>query len=263
MRRLPQFSSYTRSERSSSVFSGAAVAIWATAENVKSGQISTSDGVNDIVEATEVIIDADLGGWGMEEVLGSTGEHTDPDTRKALEVLMAVLSIGRANAQDVETDEAEPQAPRSGSAIYLVGRQIQRLGIDVGGHSAIEHNANPSIPCVSNQISTCNTISAFPEDGDLVYVPNATLDSPLFNMTLGTIQRLPTSSSALWSEMVAQAEAYDNSASYAALLCEAIPGKYNSNSFVAGIIDHVNAFSTYDLSRLWCGDKPVPISYFQ
>lgn len=173
---------------------------------------------------------------------------------------MKIVGIGTANAQEVETDEAPPQA-RSSSAIFLVGRPVRRFGIPLADHSFLVHNSNPSIPCVSNVLPTCNTIAATRENQKLVYAPNDGPDQPFLSMLYSTVERPFTSADALWDELSDKGEAYDNDADYAWNCLGA--SEYNSNSFVSGIIDVVNAFPGYDMSNLVCGEKPLPATYFQ
>jgi hypothetical protein len=42
-----------------------------------------------------------------------------------------------------------------------------------------------------------------------------------------------------------------------------LPGQYNSNSYVRGIIDATGGIPTINLSILVGGDRPVPMSKFQ
>ena len=108
------------------------MAAWLAAESIENGQVSPSTGIDDVAEAAESVIGVEIGGWAMEEMLGATGEHTDANVRRALEIFWAILGIGRANAQEVETDEAPSQAPRTGSGIYLVGHGAKLFGMPTG-----------------------------------------------------------------------------------------------------------------------------------
>ena len=107
-----------------SVFSSPAVAIALAAENADTGQTSTTAAVDAIDRAAEDVFKTRIGGWNMEEVLGSTGEHTNPDARRAMEVFWAILGIGRADAAEVHTDEAPPQVPRVPGTLYVTKRAL-------------------------------------------------------------------------------------------------------------------------------------------
>jgi hypothetical protein len=130
-----------------SVYSGPAVSIWAHANDLEEGTETAAQSTEASQEEAEDVFQVQIGGWPMEEVLGPEGEHTDPDIRRALETFWAILGIGRANAQEIQTDEAPPQSPRLPDHIYLTGRIV------AGGesrHAALEYLGLPAFYTLSS-----------------------------------------------------------------------------------------------------------------
>jgi hypothetical protein len=230
-----------------SVFSSAAVAI-STAAN---GQTSSTAAVDAIDRAAEGVFKAPIGGWGMEEVLGATGEHTNPDARRALEVFWAILGAARADAQEVQTTKAPRQTQRAFGTIYVTGHNVFGFGPI---HTAIEYTS-VAVPTT--------TLSAGPE-GTLPYLvsrPNRPSDHSALNMVLGTVNDPQSPSAEAYFAELSLADAnYDDDLRYA--LFPVASGSYNSNSYVRGLIDATGGVTTVNLSAFVGGDKPVPASKF-
>ena len=242
-----------------SAFSPEALSIWSNQDAVASGRASTTQAVNETQDAAEEVFDVAIGGWPMEEMMGSNGQHTDPDSRKGLETFLAILGIARANADEIDTDEAPRQAPRSGSQVYLTMRKI----LMIGDHSALEHNTVPSVPCLTNAVG-CQTISAFPDPNGsafMTYVANSAADTPHLMMTISTVERGSTPSSTLWNELRANAAHYNTERVPYHFNCSG--SSYNSNGFLHGLVDSIIANPNYDMNRFWCGEKPVPSHRFR
>jgi len=235
-----------------SMFSSPAVAISLAAENADTGQTSTTAAVDAIDRAAEDVFKIQIGGWNMEEVLGATGEHTNPDARRAMEVVWAILGAARADAQEVPTVEAPPQNPRTFGTVYVTGHRIFAFGPI---HSAVEY---------TSVYTPQTTISAGPE-GALPYLVsrlNRPSDIAALNMVLGTVSDPQNpSAESYFAELIGADARYRDDLWYKAI--PVLPGQYNSNSYVRGIIDATGGIPTINLSILVGGDRPVPMSKFQ
>ncbi len=234
-----------------SVFSTPAVAIALAAENADTGQTSTTAAVDAIDRAAEDVFKIQIGGWNMEEVLGSTGEHTNPDARRAMEVIWAILGAARADAQEVPTVEAPPQNPRVFGTVYVTGHRIFAFGPI---HSALEY---------TSVYTPQTTISAGPE-GALPYLVsriNRPSDIAVLNMVLGTVSDPQNpSAESYFAELLGADARYGDDLWYKAI--PVLPGQYNSNSYVRGITDATGGIPTINLSILVGGGTPVPMSKF-
>ncbi len=235
-----------------SVFSGPAVTIAATADGIADGQIAPSVGIDEIDRAAEGVFKIQIGGWGMEQVLGSTGEHTDPNVRRALEVFWAILGIGRAKADEIATVEAPRQVPRAFDTIYLTGHPFLGIG---PLHTALEYTsaARPT-----------TTISAGPKGivPSLVSELNRASDLAPLNMTLGTVTDPGNSvAAAYFLELLAADANYDDDLPYSAV--PVLPGVYNSNSYTRGLLNATGGVPTIDMNAFVGGSRPVPASKFQ
>jgi hypothetical protein len=235
-----------------SIFSSAAVTISDAAANAASGQTSPTAAVDAIDRAAEGVFKTTIGGWGMEEVLGATGEHTNPDARRAMEVFWAILGVARAEAEDVATAKAPRQNPRVFGAVYVTGHHIFGLGPI---HTAIEYTSE-SMPTT--------TISAGPE-GALPYLVsrlNRPSDNAALNMVLGTVNDpMNPVAESYFAELLVADRKYADDLWYAAF--PVVPATYNSNSYVRGLIDATGGMTTATLAAYVGGNKPVPANKFQ
>jgi hypothetical protein len=235
-----------------SVFSSAAVAISDAAAKAAGGQLSPTAAVDAIDRAAEGVFKTAIGGWGMEEVLGATGEHTNPDARRAMEVFWAILGIGRADAEEVVTTKAPRQSPRVFGAVYVTGHHVFGLGPI---HTAIEY---------TSESTPTTTISAGPEGLGpyLVSRLNRPSDNAALNMVLGTVSdSLNPAGESYFAELIFADRRYADDLSYVAF--PVWPGTYNSNSYVRGLIDATGGVTTAPLAAYVGGDKPVPANKFQ
>ena len=234
-----------------SVFSSAAVAISDSAASGASGQTSPTAAVDAIDRTAEGVFQTPIGGWGMEEVLGATGEHTNPDARRALEVFWAILGAARAEAEEVHATKAPSQAPRVFGTVYVTGHHVFGLGPI---HTAIEY---------TSVYRPTTTLSAGPE-GTLPYLvsrPNRPSDTSALNMVLGTVNDPQSpSGEAYFAELLLADANYDDDLRYA--LFPTAAGSYNSNSYVRGLIDATGGVTTVNLASFVGGDRPVPASKF-
>jgi hypothetical protein len=230
-------------------FSSAAVAIWTNEEAFVSGSIDGAQSTERAQQTTEAQLGVQIGGWPMEEELGTTGEHTDAAVRRGLETFWAILGIGRANAQEVATVEAPPQIPRLHDVVYITGRKV--LGV-APGHTAIEYtSAHVGVQWVS----------AFGEfvgpRWTLVAYERALADAPRLTLTLGQLQKPGKSNAAYFLEVTNARRSYRNNLCYTPTPSPGNPC-YNSNGFTRGVIAATGGIPTIDLGIFPGGNHPVP-----
>lgn len=251
-----------------SAFSPEAIDIFLDEADVASGYISQADAIAHIEKEAEGLIGSSIGGWPMEEVLGATGDHTDAQLRRSLEIFWAILGIGRADADEVQPDEAPPQAPRSPDTIYVTSRVLPGTG--GRRHSSLEYTNPSSVIGATEWISAHDTIDNPLIDGKLIAEYRWKNDNPIWMMTVGTARRPGTVNDIYWNKYLlaanlhfmglpaSQRPDYD-------LLPEVGSGGNNSNSYIAGIVDATNgiAFVPPGMSNTFPGwQTPVPASYF-
>lgn len=189
----------------------------------------------------------------MEEELGATGDHTDPDIRRALEVFWAILGIGRANAQEVETDQAPPQTARSFDVVYITGHPVWHI---LPTHTALEYTS----------ISVAQTtISAGPYPTPVIGpFLRSDINRPTdrFNMTLGTVSDPGNPIAALYfAELIEADSDYDDQLLYHAWN----PGgsMYNSNGYTNGLIIATGGVPSINMNQFIGASHPVPASEFE
>jgi hypothetical protein len=230
-------------------FSAAAVAIWTDEQAFASGTLDGAQSTARVQQTAEGELGVQIGGWPMEEELGTTGEHTNANVRRGLETFWAILGIGRANAQEVETVEAPKQLPRVHDVVYITGREV--LGL-VAAHTAIEYT--------SARIGV-QWISAFGEfvgaRWTLVSRERDLSDAPRLMLTLGQVQEPGNPNAAYFLEMTNARRSYRNSLCYAPSPSPGDPC-YNSNGFTRGVIQATGGIPTIDLGVFPGGSHPVP-----
>ena len=212
------------------VFSQQAMAIWANEELLLKGTIDRGTSIANVDTAAENAVGVQIGGWRMEEELGPTGEYTDADTRRGLEVFWAILGIGTANAQEAKPDRATDQTARVPGTIYVTSRII------AGGfsrHAAIEYTAGWT---PWQTISGHDSIDNWAIDGTLISEKNWKPDAPRLTMKSGTVTPPgSTTNDNYWFLLLAADSNYDDNLPY-----DAVPGVgaggYNSNGYARGIV---------------------------
>ncbi|MEO8467332.1 MAG: hypothetical protein ABI640_18560 [Gammaproteobacteria bacterium] len=246
-----------------SQFSSAAVAISDASAKAASGQTSSTAAVDAIDRTAEGVLKTPIGGWGMEEVLGSTGEHTNVDARRVLEVFWSILGIGRASADEVHTDKAPAQVPRLPGTIYVTKRT---LGLPVALHVALEYASPVS---VFRSISAYDSDDRAGVDGRLISEKNWSRDLPALMMTASEVQRPAnyTTNDAYWLRLLTADSAYvDGSLPYD-LLPSIGKGGYNCASYAHGILNATGGVATRipesgNWTNMWGWGVPVPSSFF-
>jgi hypothetical protein len=234
-------------------FSSAAVAIWTDELSFVSGTLDAAQATKSAQQTAEDEFGVPIGGWPMEELLGTMGEHTDANVRRGLETFWAILGIGRANAQEVQTVEAPRQTPRTHGIVYVTAHHVYGRGPQ---HTALEFT--------SGLAPTTTTISAGPEwrGGNLVLVSAPNRPSDRYNMTVGTVEDPSNPHADLYfAELLAADSNYDD-----VLLYDPFPLSaccFNSNGYTHGIINATGGISSVDLNGFVGGSHPVPQRAFQ
>ncbi|HEY7672751.1 MAG TPA: hypothetical protein VIC71_11080, partial [Gammaproteobacteria bacterium] len=263
--------------RDYSAFSSAAVSIWNTEETFHAG-MTTQDGALSAIEAAvEQILGVVLGGWDVGEVAGTNGPYSDLDQRRGLEIFLAILGIGDANAQEVDTDEAPTPVPRTPDVIYVVGRYIFAAE-ERGIHSALQYTT-PGVGLPTWLSGFDSEAESGLDDGTLVAETNDQRDNPLLmRLTLGWV--IPPHDGPRFSYFFdgllpahnhyrelpfAQKAPYDALPEFP---CLGFCAQYNSNSYVQGLVEATEgriipmAPFLKDFDDLVGGGSPVPASYF-
>lgn len=245
-------------------FDQGAMAIWSNEVHVDNETITQTEGVDAIEDAVEDAIGVSIGGWPMEEVLGTTGEHTDPDTRRGLETFWGIVRIAQANEDEVEPEEAPAQTHPS-SCMQVRSRNVLGIG-PLGRHASLHYLSG--VP--ASVIGAYDSVADPAFDGVLFSVRDPALDHYL-NTMLVSIVNPPagqqcdfTILQAYWQVVLSAEGNYEDDLPYDK---NGNPEDgYNSNGFVHGIVNATGG-SVDDppglLDRLWGWDNPVPASNFQ
>lgn len=232
--------------RDYSVFDSTAVSTASTEASIEARSISREQGVASIEQAYESVIGVQIGGReDLRGLAGEQGSFDEPTYRRGLELFLAILGIGDANAQEIEGRDAA----RRPDTVYITGRRV--LGF-LPLHTALEFGGS--------------TLSAFDSDlsvlgdGRLVSIPNAASDRPPLMMTLGTVSS-SLGSTLYWARLVAADAGYDDRLPY-----DAVPsagaGGYNSNGYSHGLVQATAGVPSINMTRFVGGEKPVPASAF-
>ena len=233
-----------------SEFDGRAVVIWSNERGVEAGSYSASQSVESAQYAAEGVLGVGIGGWPMEEIFGTDGEHMDPDIRRGLETAWAIFGIARANAQEVETEEAPSQTARSFNTIYVTGHRVAGF---LPTHLALSF-VSGSVPLTT--ISAAGMYS----NGFNRLVSNLNRPTEIFNFTLGIVDPCCGQDPGLLFAAMLNADGnYDDDLLYHV---SGLHPYYNSNGYVHGLVNAVSGYTSVDFNRFVCGSHPVPASEF-
>jgi RHS repeat-associated protein len=158
--------------------------------------------------------------------------------------LAAIGSHGSSRA-GTRADERRP------GHVYITGHRVGRVG---PYHLAVEYDDGKRRP---------TTLSAGDRGGELESEVNRPLDTPSNNITMGTVMPPDGSSpGAYFAALLAADSRYCDCLDYD-LFPGALPGDgYNSNSYVAGLIEATGGSTVVDLGRFYGGGTPLPTSSF-
>jgi hypothetical protein len=260
-----------------SVFESRAVSIWSTEAALDAGDTTRDAALQKIADAIEGVLGVAIGGWVFEDTYGSDISIPDADDRRGLELFLAILGIGKAGAQDIDTDQAPEQVSLNDDVIYLLGRYVFGRGID-RMHTSLYYR----IPFVG----AGTWLSAFDSDlrtmfdGTLVGRTSDPRDAPeLMQLVLGTAESdfAQPAYTYFFTGLVPAHEHYRTlpdslRAPYDAIPelppCSSCPGR-NSNGYINGLLRATNGHPVishrsiyYDLDRLTGWEYPVEAYYF-
>ena len=227
-----------------SMFDDDAISIATTDHEMIHGAQDIASGMNEIEATLERVLEVEVGGWDVVQIIGESAAQTDAQ-RRGIELFSVLAGISEAAAQ--ESDDAVAVA--DSDRVLLKGRRVLGEG---PFHTALEYHGE--------------TVSAFDSDpralfdGLLVSVVNWGPDHPSLTMQLGFVDG-PVVPSLYWGSIRAADGRYDDRLRYD-LFPSVGDGGYNSNSFVAGLIQATAGRSTVAMSTFVGGEKPVPASEF-
>ncbi|MDX1563459.1 MAG: hypothetical protein R3305_11060, partial [Gammaproteobacteria bacterium] len=205
-----------------------------------------SSGLDAIEGKLQDVLDIEIGGWNSDELF-SDGAVVDEAIRRGIELFVVLAGIADAAAQD--GPEGDDQASANVDRVLLKGRRVLGYG---PFHTVLEYRGS--------------TISAFDTD-DRAFVDGTLLsevdwprDRPHLTMQLGAVDG-PAPAAAYWASLLAADARYDDDLPY-----DLFPslgfGGYNSNSYVAGIINATAGIPTRPMSSFVGGERPVPLAEF-
>ncbi len=245
-----------------SLYSGPAVSIWAHGNDFQEGTETPSQATEASQGEAENVFQVQIGGWPMEEELGPTGDHTDPDQRRGLETFWAILGIGQANA--VPTDEAPPQQ-LDPNCITLNARHVSGLG-PIAQHASVVYM---SAGGPYHWVSAFDGDERALFDGLLVSQREAPSDNPRLTQIVSPVTGPglppcgdPISNQAEWASVLIVDGHYDDDLTYDAIPTVGVG--YNSNGYAHGLLNASGLTATVSfLDRLVGWSLPVPYSAFQ
>ena len=172
-----------------SVFNARAVDIWRQENALIAGTATRAQATQAILNRVAQMIGVTVGGWDLDEILGSSGPHDDPSWVKGIEAFISIIGIGTAHADGIDTTRAPRQIDRQTDVIYITGRYVFGSGVEKL-HSALYYRT-PGVAAPS-WLSAFDSDESLLGDGKLYSSTNDPRDNPLLmRFTLGTV-RPPT-----------------------------------------------------------------------
>ena len=202
----------------------------------------------------------------LEDVLGVTiGTESDPDGERLRDVHQALLNIFTLLGQGDGNQSPDAELAREADAVYVTRRRV------VGGlpswamaeldwHAALEYTY-PTANRVANFHNP--TISAFAMNGKVVALRNHPSDRNNIPVGAVTSTRHLTGTQ-LWLALIESDRNYRECPPYVDYDNPGLDteNQYNSNGYIAAIVDSVGATHTSPLGDHFLGDDPVPSSEF-
>jgi hypothetical protein len=233
-------------------------------EAAQADAANSSQSTQGAQQAAESVMEVPIGGWPMEEVFGASGEDTDPDVRRGLETFWAILGIARANAAEIETEEAPSQSVQSrAECIWVSSRNVVGTGTFARHASLTFMNSYPW-----NWFSAYDSDPHWWSDGLLVSEKGEPSDHHYYTMAVALVfpaSGLPCNviaDQAYWQQLLSAEDNYDGLLPYNKF---GGPPGYNSNGFVHGILlatgGGTGGLPPANLLFGW--NNPVPASEFQ
>lgn len=224
-------------------FDSFAVGVWSYEQAIETGLVSAEDGLDGIEGEIEEVLEVEVGGWDIEELLGEQSV-SDGNVRRGIELFTSLVGISVANA-----DEQDPAAGGQPDAVLITGRRVIGFG---PLHTALQYQ--------NTTISAYDNNDAALDDGILVSEVNWPPDHPLLTMKLGTVTG-GLAPLGYWARLLEADSNYDDDLPY-----DALPsighGGYNSNGYTHGIILATNGVPSIAMGDFVGGELPVPASEF-
>lgn len=264
-----------------SAFHPDAVSLWAAEWQAQNGEITQEQAANAIRTIVEGIIQSQIGGWPMEEVLGQTVADIGEALRRAIESGQAILSAARAFHEHVDMDNLPPQTPRDRDVIHVTGHN---LVLNRKAHLALEYASPQSVnglyqpTTLSGAAQHWPPVACLPGMSDLSFCgwgkllaeTNKTSDHWYNNFKVGELFPLAGTPGNYWNNsLVPRHERYisvpyELKPDYNALP-DAWSNTYNSNGYVRGLNGQGGFFGVPpNMNAVYPGwDRPVPDALFQ
>lgn len=223
-----------------SVFSDAAIRFWINDQDARNGFMDENQALAEVERSVEGLLGTAIGGWPMEEILGQSGDHTDPFVRRAIEIGQSILGQARGGRNATTSDLVPPQEPRLPDHIYITGHPLAFARSR--GHLALEYvdSLGGGIPYRGTTISAEPEHNNFFDFGKLLAKDDRPTDHPLMNFYLGRVEPLATSPYDYWTGYLQRRHDNYRSLPYSLLVDYAIipsveGGTSNSNGYIGGI----------------------------
>lgn len=227
------------------------VRIWTVGEE--------SHDVEDLADVLEDVLGITIGGYDFSDT--SHDDLDEPTEQRIFEVHQGLLNInalfgraGRRYADDY----------RAGNVI-VTKRRVGGVGwleADWAWHMALEWTALEEYPAL---MDANPTIAAYLR-GMLQLKSERNHPSERTNKFVGIVSSTdPSVSAFMWLALVESDRKYRScpALGYALSRGDTDVGKYNSNGFVAGIINSIGATTNAPLDSFYLGDVPVPTGHFE
>jgi hypothetical protein len=263
-----------------SAFSQDAVQLWTYEYYGENEWLSKEQAMSGIETIIESVIQAPIGGWPMEELLGQIGPQTEPILRRGLEAVQAILNAARAVPEHVDMDNLPPQTPRAPDVIHVTGH---RLWPTYKAHLALEYASPQTVgglympTILSGEAENWPPVACFPWMqysfcgwGKLLAGTNRPTDHWYLNFTVGHVIPFVGVPGAYWNNsLVPRHNRYVNVPYVSKLNYNALPdaasNTYNSNGYARGLNGQGGFFVVPpDMNSVYPGwDRPVPDALFQ
>ena len=215
--------------------------------------------VEDLAVVLEDVLGIPIGGYDFSDT--SHDDLDEPTEQRIFEVHQGLLNInalfgreGRRYADDYSAGNVIVTKRRVGGAGWLEA--------DSAWHMALEWTALEEYPAL---MDANPTIAAYLR-GMLQLKSERNHPSERNNKFVGIVSSTdPSVSAFMWLALVESDRKYRScpALGYALSRGDTSVGKYNSNGFIAGIINSIGATTNAPLDSFYLGDVPVPSGHFE
>lgn len=233
--------------RDYSVFDSDAMAIASADHAVIHGSETAESGLARISDRLSQVLEIDIGGWEVNELLGDNHAVVDASERLGIGLFSVVAGISDAVAQEV--DGADDSDQRVTERVLLKGRRVLGQG---PFHTVLEFR--------NTTVSAHDSDPRAFFDGRLVSQVNWPPDHPNLTLRMGFVDG-PSVPPVYWSSILAADSHYPDNLRYDLFPSLGANG-YNSNSFVSGVILATRGIPTMQIESFVGAEVPVPASAF-